>query len=72
MKPRVYIETSILSFYYETHNEPSAIARHDWTVEWWEKGSNYELLTSVAVLEELEQGDYDKKEKCLGLIQRIP
>ncbi len=64
MKPRVYIETSIPSFYYETRNEPSAIARRDWTVEWWEKGSNYELLTSVAVLEELEQGDYDKKKNA--------
>ena len=35
MKPSVYIETSIPSFYYEVRTEPDNVARRNWTRQWW-------------------------------------
>jgi predicted nucleic acid-binding protein len=72
MKRRVYIETSIPSFYHETRTEPEMIARRDWTRQWWaDAPSRYELVTSAAVVDELRRGEYPNKEKCLQLIQDI-
>ena len=57
MKPRVYIETTIPSFYYEVRTEPEMIARQQWTRDWWDNHrSSYELVTSEAVIDELEKG----------------
>ena len=51
MKPKVYIETSIPSFYHEIRTEPEMVARREWTRQWWdEAGADYMLVTSVAVL----------------------
>lgn len=69
----VYIETTIPNFYHEARTEPEMIARKNWTREWWDSQSeHYQLVTSVAVLEELEQGDYPNKEKILNLVADIP
>lgn len=54
MRPRVYIETSIPSFFHTVRKSADAIARHDWTRRWWEtRAGNYELVTSKAVLDEI-------------------
>ena len=54
MKRRVYIETSIPSYYYETREDPASIAKKDWTREWWDEHRvNYECAVSPAVLDEL-------------------
>ena len=34
MKRKVYIETSIPSFYYEVRTEPEMVARHEITRRW--------------------------------------
>jgi len=73
MKKRVYLETSIPSFYFETRTEPDMVARKNWTLDWWAKESHkYELVTSLAVLEELKRGEHPQKDKMLGMIQKIP
>lgn len=70
---KIYIETSIPSFYYEIRQEPDMIARKDWTRFWWDnERKNYDLFTSVAVLFELENGDYPTKDQCLKFIENIP
>ena len=70
---KVYIETSIPSFYYENRTDAAAIARRDWTCQWWNNYRyDFELVTSGAVLEELQNGEYDKKEDCLSLLNNIP
>ncbi len=71
MKPKVYIETSIPSFYFETRTNAEAIARRNWTQEWWNnERNNYEVWTSPAVLDELRRGSYNptKKSDCLDLL----
>ena len=73
MKRVVYIETTIPSFYQEVRTEPEMIARRNWTREWWNnQREHYQLVTSIAVIEELERGDYPNKEKILNLVADIP
>jgi hypothetical protein len=58
MIPKVYIETTIPSFYFTTRTDPESVARKNWTQHWWDfKRRNYELVTSSAVLEELKRWD---------------
>jgi len=69
MLQRLYIETTIPSFYHEVRSEPDMLARRDWTREWWDGCSTrYALVTSIPVIEELEAGDHPKKQECLRLI----
>ena len=73
MKPKVYIETTIPSFYFEIRTEPDMVARREWTREWWlSANENYELVTSVAVLEELGKGDFPGKNDALSLMEALP
>jgi len=43
--------------------------RREWTPEWWNLApEQYELVTSPAVLDELERGNYPGRKECLELI----
>jgi len=56
MKKRVYLETTIPSFYFEKRTEPEMVARREWTIEWWDHHSqNDELVTSLHNLDENKQ-----------------
>ena len=73
MRKTVYVETSIPSFYHEVRTEPEMIVRQKWTREWWKVArKRYELVTSPAVVNELERGDYPHRLKCLKLISLLP
>ncbi len=73
MNRRVYIETTIPSFYHEVRTEPEMLARCAWTCEWWdEHRSEFDLVTSEAVIEELENGDFPQKSDALALIETLP
>lgn len=73
MKKRVYIETSIPSFYYETRPAPEMVARRNWTRQWWrEQRENYDLVTSLAVIEELKEGSHPRKSEVLKLAETLP
>ncbi|MCI0698281.1 type II toxin-antitoxin system VapC family toxin [candidate division KSB1 bacterium] len=75
MRQKVYIETSIPSFYYEDRVEAEVVVRKEWTREWWDKHSHkYILVSSPAVLDELKSGEYDeqKRKKAIELISQVP
>jgi predicted nucleic acid-binding protein len=73
MKPKVYIETSIPSFYHEVRTEAVMVARREWTQEWWDTlRHRYALVTSAAVVDELMRGEYPNKEQVLALINTLP
>ena len=72
MRKRIYIETSIPSFYYETRESPEMVARREWTREWWEAREEHELVTSDAVFYELERGDYPSRTDALDLLSGVP
>jgi predicted nucleic acid-binding protein len=72
-KPRVYVETTIPSFFHESRTEAEIVARRRWTRQWWmEAPALYELVTSPAVLDELEQGPPRRRRRWLALIGKLP
>ncbi|AFZ57574.1 hypothetical protein Anacy_2095 [Anabaena cylindrica PCC 7122] len=73
MKSKIYIETSIPSFYHEIRTEPDMIARREWTRFWWNNvRQQYDVFTSIAVLDELNKGNFPNKEEVIELINDIP
>jgi len=73
MRTLVYVETTVPSFYYESRTDPDMVARRDWTRAWWRVApERHDLVTSPAVVDELEQGDYPSRRECLELIARLP
>jgi len=73
MKPWVYVETSIPSFYFEVRTEPEMVARRQWTRDWWEiAGERYHLVASPAVMNELERGEFPGQAECLRLVESLP
>lgn len=73
IKPRVYVETSIPSFYHEQRTNPDVVVRREWTRLWWaEAPSKYELVISPAVIGELSLGLPDRCAERLALIQSLP
>lgn len=73
MKPRVYLETSIPSFYCEVRAEPEMVIRKQWTQEWWARADDrYQIVTSAAVLGELNRGNFPNKNEAIQLISQLP
>lgn len=73
MRTVVYIETSVPSFYFEVRTDPDMVARREWTRAWWKVAlERHELVTSPAVIDELERGDYPNRRECLELVGRLP
>lgn len=72
-KPRIYVETTIPSFYFETRQQAAVIARRDWTRDWWQQAILYaDLFTSVAVIEELSQGPLQYRQSWLSFVEDLP
>jgi predicted nucleic acid-binding protein len=72
-KPRVYVETSIPSFYHERRTAPDIVARREWTRQWWDSApERYELITSPAVLDELSGDMPERSAQRLALVRHLP
>jgi hypothetical protein len=71
-KRRVYIETTIPSFYFEARSEPDMLAMRHWTRDWWDNHRHrFALVTSEAVVLELERGDYAARAETVALIDNV-
>jgi len=69
----VYLETSIFSFYYDERPQPDIVARRDWTREFWENcRTQYQFVTSTAVLRELQRGKKPHKQAAYDLALTLP
>jgi predicted nucleic acid-binding protein len=72
MKSKIYIETTIPSFYFEERKSIEALSRKRWTKQWWKKDSmNYEIYSSLAVVEELNETPYPKRQKCIEFVNNF-
>lgn len=71
---RIYIETTVFSFYYNARTEPEMISRENWSRRWLDRAllGTDELVTSLAVENELNSGDFPKKSEMLDLVSRFP
>ena len=71
---RIYIETTEVSFYDNVRTEPEMISRQNWTRRWLDKSLDGadQLVTSLAVENELNGGDFANKSEMLELASRFP
>jgi len=71
--PRVYVETTIPSFYHEERMTPDIVARREWTRLWWSSApERYQLVTSAAVLDEQTGGTPERSADRLALVRDLP
>ncbi len=70
MRATVYIETTVPSYYCD--NRPELVADIARTRQWWDEERNdYDCFISEVVLDELSEGHYPSREKCLALVDGI-
>ena len=74
LKPKVYIETSIISYLTaRPSNDLRAAANQSTTVEWWEtQRPKFDLLISEFVIAEASLGHPDAAQRRLNVIEEIP
>jgi predicted nucleic acid-binding protein len=71
----IYVETTIPSFYYNNRKDDANLARQRWTQKWWDECvQKRNVVTSFAVIQELEDSGYpaEKRAKCLAMLQAVP
>ncbi|HSU16080.1 type II toxin-antitoxin system VapC family toxin [Longimicrobium sp.] len=72
-RPRVYVETTIPSFYFDQRKSPTIVARRQWTRPWWEIAlERFELVTGPPVLTELLDGPESRHEEWMALVRPLP
>jgi hypothetical protein len=74
MKPKVYLETTIISYFAARPSRDIITAAHQQiTQEWWEgRRSNFEIYISQIVLQEANEGDKDAVRRRLEMLEAIP
>jgi hypothetical protein len=75
MKPTVYIDATIPSFYYEDQTGTIIQAWREITTQFWDDArQHYDLYVSDETLRELQDVGYpaDKRAKCLKLVENLP
>ena len=73
MLPKVYIETTIVSYLTgRPSREVVALAHQQVTRDWWEKDrGDFELYTSEVVIAEAERGDVDASRARLAVLATL-
>ncbi|MFC1806257.1 type II toxin-antitoxin system VapC family toxin [Planctomycetota bacterium] len=73
MSELVYVETTIFSFYHDERTSPEVVAMRGWTRQWWDLHRHrYELVTSAAVLDELEKGSLPHRDRARSMAGELP
>jgi hypothetical protein len=72
MRSKIYLETTVPSFLFEERKSIEALSRKRWTQHWWKKDSaNYDIYSSLAVVEELNETPNPKRQKCIEFINNF-
>ena len=74
MKPRVYIETTVISYLVpRSMRDVSQVARQQLTREWWDqRAENFDLVVSQLVINEAARGDQRYAQRRLELLNGLP
>ena len=74
MKPKIYLETTIISYVTAKPSRDLILAAHqELTNEWWEyRRKHFELFVSELVIQEAQAGDKAAAQKRLGILESIP
>ena len=71
MRPTVYIETTVPSYYCD--DRPGLAGDIARTQAWWDRErEGYECFISPVVLDELVAGTYPTQEACMVLVESLP
>ncbi|MEO5334111.1 MAG: type II toxin-antitoxin system VapC family toxin [Magnetococcus sp. YQC-5] len=73
MKPRLYLETSIISYLAALPSRDLIVAAHQQiTHEWWaERRDRYELFVSDLVIQEAQCGDPNAADRRMAIVNRL-
>ncbi len=72
MLKRVYIETTIPSFYHTLRTDTESVARMNWTRQWWDElAAQFRLTSSAAVIAELRRGPTGQTEERIELVKDV-
>jgi len=75
MSLKIYIETTIPSFYFEARRNAECVSRRNWTRRWWDDHRHeHQLVTSLIVRDELSDPKYPetKRRNALALLDELP
>ncbi len=74
MKPKVYLETTIISYFAARSSRDIITAAHQQiTQEWWEgRRGNFDVYISQIVLQEVNEGDKDAIQRRMEMIESVP
>ena len=73
MKPKLYLETTVVSYLAASQSRDIVIAAHQQlTREWWQTRDRFELFVSQAVVDEVSRGDADAAARRAALLAQIP
>ena len=73
MKPKAYIETTVISYLAASPSRDIVVAAHQQlTREWWERRDRFELIVSQAVVDEVSRGDAAVAARRLAFLAQIP
>ena len=73
MKPRVYLETTMVSYLTALPSRDLVLAAHQQlTSEWWQSRGRFDLFVSEAVLQEAAGGDPSAAARRAAALQGIP
>jgi hypothetical protein len=73
MKPKVYLETSVISYLVAWRSRDLVIAgNQETTKEWWDRKSDFDLYISQFVLDEAGSGDEGAAQSRLAAVCDVP
>ena len=73
MKPKAYLETTIVSYLAASPSRDVVVAGHQQiTHDWWERRHRFELFVSAAVVDEAQRGNAALAKRRMVLIDGIP
>ncbi len=74
MKPRVYLETTVISYLTARPSRDLIVAAHQKiTQDWWaDSSADFELLVSQLVIQEASGGDRNAAQERLRVLEDIP
>ena len=73
MKPKVYVETTIVSYLSASPSRDIVLAAHQQlTREWWARRERFELFVSRPVWDEAARGDAEAAVKRIAALDGIP
>ena len=73
MPPKVYVETSVIGAYFEERKDVVSASQRHWSRLWWDQiRSEYEVVVSEGVINELADPDFEYSQSALALVDRVP